>query len=173
MLGLETTESPHNPILELLHLPAPSADADLLTHTKASSRPGSPLEPDEEGSDTEPEDALGSSDGDGDATEDEFKSDERSDQDQGVKPSLVARSDQLATGNFLLKRPRRCYDGAPVRPGPAVSVPPSINRFLRDYQREGVQFFYERYCEGRGGVLGDDMGLGTSNNIVACSRMNS
>lgn len=152
---------------------APSADADLLTHSKASSRPGSPLEPNEEGSDTEPEDVLGSSDCDGDATEDEFMSDERSDQDQGVKPNLVARSDQLATGKFLLKRPKKCYHGTLVKPSPAVSVPASINRFLRDYQREGIQFFYERYCEGRGGILGDDMGLGTSNNIVACSRMNS
>jgi DNA excision repair protein ERCC-6-like 2 len=41
-----------------------------------------------------------------------------------------------------------------------VQVNPAINRWLRDYQREGVQFFYERYKEDRGGILGDDMGLG-------------
>lgn len=43
-----------------------------------------------------------------------------------------------------------------------IQVPSSINCYLRDYQREGVQFFYDRYKEGRGGILGDDMGLGKS-----------
>ena len=38
-------------------------------------------------------------------------------------------------------------------------IPGPINCFLRQYQRDGVQFFYDRYKEGRGGVLGDDMGL--------------
>ncbi|KAI9057519.1 hypothetical protein FKP32DRAFT_1681383 [Trametes sanguinea] len=41
-----------------------------------------------------------------------------------------------------------------------VKVPKSINAFLREYQRDGVRFFWNRYKEGRGGVLGDDMGLG-------------
>lgn len=43
-----------------------------------------------------------------------------------------------------------------------IQVTSAINRWLRDYQREGVEFFYERYKEGRGGILGDDMGLGVS-----------
>ena len=38
-------------------------------------------------------------------------------------------------------------------------VPWKINTFLRDYQREGIRFFFKRYQEGRGGLLGDDMGL--------------
>jgi DNA excision repair protein ERCC-6-like 2 len=41
-----------------------------------------------------------------------------------------------------------------------ISVPGSISRYLREYQREGIKFLYERWKEGRGGVLGDDMGLG-------------
>lgn len=41
----------------------------------------------------------------------------------------------------------------------ANKVPGSINTFLREYQRDGVRFFWERYHEGRGGLLGDDMGL--------------
>lgn len=146
-------------------MPPSDPDPGPLTQNSAACEPESGhllQEPNEEGSDTEPEIALGDSD-DGDATEDDLRSDEGASQDQGVKPNLVARPDQLATGSFRPKRPKRCYDGTPVKPGPAVSVPPSINKFLRDYQREGVQFFYERYCEGRGGVLGDDMGLGTSN----------
>lgn len=40
-----------------------------------------------------------------------------------------------------------------------VRIPGPINGFLRKYQRDGIQFFYDRYKEGRGGVLGDDMGL--------------
>lgn len=47
----------------------------------------------------------------------------------------------------------------PLRLDSGVEVPSSINKFLREYQRDGVQFFYERWKEGRGGVLGDDMGL--------------
>ncbi|KAG6837763.1 hypothetical protein H0H93_001690 [Arthromyces matolae] len=40
-----------------------------------------------------------------------------------------------------------------------IAVPASINTYLRDYQRDGVRFFYKQYSEGRGGLLGDDMGL--------------
>jgi SNF2 family DNA or RNA helicase len=38
-------------------------------------------------------------------------------------------------------------------------VPAAINTYLREYQREGVRFFWDLYDEGRGGLLGDDMGL--------------
>lgn len=40
-----------------------------------------------------------------------------------------------------------------------IKVPSTLNVFLRDYQREGIRFFYDRYKENRGGLLGDDMGL--------------
>ncbi|KAJ7145823.1 P-loop containing nucleoside triphosphate hydrolase protein [Mycena epipterygia] len=43
-----------------------------------------------------------------------------------------------------------------------IQVPAPINTYLRDYQREGVKFFWERYNEGRGALLGDDMGAATS-----------
>lgn len=39
-------------------------------------------------------------------------------------------------------------------------VPYTINRYLRDYQREGVKFIYDSYMKSRGCILGDDMGLG-------------
>ncbi|KAJ3532277.1 hypothetical protein NM688_g7446 [Phlebia brevispora] len=48
-----------------------------------------------------------------------------------------------------------------------IQVPASINTFLRDYQREGVQFFWKRYNEGNGGLLGDDMGLGKTIQVIA------
>ncbi|KAF8890663.1 P-loop containing nucleoside triphosphate hydrolase protein [Infundibulicybe gibba] len=38
-------------------------------------------------------------------------------------------------------------------------VPAAINTYLRDYQREGIKFLWNQYQEGRGGLLGDDMGL--------------
>lgn len=39
-------------------------------------------------------------------------------------------------------------------------VPYTINRYLRDYQREGIRFMYSNYICSRGCILGDDMGLG-------------
>lgn len=41
-----------------------------------------------------------------------------------------------------------------------VKVPYTINRYLRDYQREGIKFLYNNYIRSRGCILGDDMGLG-------------
>ncbi|XP_048852240.1 DNA excision repair protein ERCC-6-like 2 isoform X2 [Brienomyrus brachyistius] len=47
------------------------------------------------------------------------------------------------------------------------SVPYTINRYLRDYQREGVRFIYNSYARSRGCILGDDMGLGKTIQIIA------
>ena len=44
-----------------------------------------------------------------------------------------------------------------------LSVPATINRYLRDYQRDGVCFLFRQYAQGLGGILGDDM---VSGNIV-------
>lgn len=88
--------------------------------------------------------------------------------DRGSKPRIIPRADQVPTGKLILKRPSKSYDGTPIPPllpGERHSVPATINRYLRDYQRAGVRFFYERWCEGRGGVLGDDMGLGECNTV--------
>jgi SNF2 family DNA or RNA helicase len=40
-----------------------------------------------------------------------------------------------------------------------TKIPAAINTYLRDYQRDGVRFLWRQYNEGRGGLLGDDMGL--------------
>lgn len=51
--------------------------------------------------------------------------------------------------------------GEPLRLGAGesdVSIPAPLNRYLKSYQREGVRFFYQKYAEGRGAILGDDMG---------------
>ncbi|KAJ6619061.1 P-loop containing nucleoside triphosphate hydrolase protein [Mycena sp. CBHHK59/15] len=74
------------------------------------------------------------------------------------------------------QRPR---PGFPVPPGQTllgpmvldvrqgIKVPAAINTYLREYQRDGVKFFWERYKEGRGGLLGDDMGLGKTIQVIS------
>ncbi|XP_062369149.1 DNA excision repair protein ERCC-6-like 2 [Cinclus cinclus] len=61
-------------------------------------------------------------------------------------------------------------------PSPAVafklsdngdSIPYTINRYLRDYQREGAQFLYRHYANKRGCILGDDMGLGKTIQVIS------
>ena len=42
----------------------------------------------------------------------------------------------------------------------AMQVPASVNRHLRDYQRDGVRFLHRQFSQGKGGILADDMGLG-------------
>ena len=42
------------------------------------------------------------------------------------------------------------------------TVPAPIAKWLRHYQVEGVDFMYSLWKSGRGGILGDDMGLGSS-----------
>uniref|UniRef100_UPI0037E9863E DNA excision repair protein ERCC-6-like 2 n=1 Tax=Semicossyphus pulcher TaxID=241346 RepID=UPI0037E9863E len=45
-------------------------------------------------------------------------------------------------------------------------VPYTINRYLRDYQREGIRFIYNSYVHSRGCILGDDMGLGKTVQVI-------
>lgn len=49
----------------------------------------------------------------------------------------------------------------------SVKVPAAINTYLREYQRDGVKFFWRQYKEGRGGLLGDDMGLGKTIQVIS------
>lgn len=46
------------------------------------------------------------------------------------------------------------------------TIPFTINRYLRDYQREGAQFLYGHFIQGRGCILGDDMGLGKTVQVL-------
>lgn len=46
-------------------------------------------------------------------------------------------------------------------------IPYTINRYLRDYQREGAQFLYGHFIQGRGCILGDDMGLGKTVQVIS------
>ncbi|EAW92637.1 ERCC excision repair 6 like 2 [Homo sapiens] len=47
------------------------------------------------------------------------------------------------------------------------SIPYTINRYLRDYQREGTRFLYGHYIHGGGCILGDDMGLGKTVQVIS------
>eukprot|EP00321_Phaeocystis_globosa_P000207 CAMPEP_0118825914 /NCGR_PEP_ID=MMETSP1162-20130426/11609_1 /TAXON_ID=33656 /ORGANISM="Phaeocystis Sp, Strain CCMP2710" /LENGTH=899 /DNA_ID=CAMNT_0006756611 /DNA_START=21 /DNA_END=2716 /DNA_ORIENTATION=- len=46
-------------------------------------------------------------------------------------------------------------------------IPASVNKHLRPYQREGVEWMWNQYARGRGGLLGDDMGLGKTVQTIA------
>ena len=46
-----------------------------------------------------------------------------------------------------------------------------MNRYLRDYQRDGVRFLYQHYSENTGAILGDDMGLGKTVQVVFISLL--
>lgn len=48
-------------------------------------------------------------------------------------------------------------------------VPYTINRYLRNYQREGVRFIYNNYIRSSGCILGDDMGLGKTVQVKSTS----
>ncbi|KAL2079540.1 hypothetical protein ACEWY4_025284 [Coilia grayii] len=48
-----------------------------------------------------------------------------------------------------------------------LQVPYTINRYLRDYQREGVKFIFDNYMKSRGCILGDDMGLGKTVQVIS------
>lgn len=63
------------------------------------------------------------------------------------RPGFALRDGQKFLTAFVLSREK------------GIMVPAAINTYLREYQREGVQFFWNLYNEGRGGLLGDDMGL--------------
>ncbi|KAG8215230.1 RAD26-like SNF2 family DNA-dependent ATPase [Butyriboletus roseoflavus] len=63
------------------------------------------------------------------------------------RPGFPLREGQKYLGSFVLNRDK------------GIKVPATINTYLREYQREGVKFFWDLYDGGQGGLLGDDMGL--------------
>ncbi|KAG8970385.1 hypothetical protein FRC05_000631 [Tulasnella sp. 425] len=66
------------------------------------------------------------------------------------RPAFKPSADQQLKGPLILGLDSE---------GRELSVPRCVAMYLRPYQEEGVRFFWERYKEGRGGILGDDMGL--------------
>ncbi|KZT66739.1 hypothetical protein DAEQUDRAFT_767712 [Daedalea quercina L-15889] len=91
----------------------------------------------------------------GSETESDAEGEEDSDQILQPRPAFV-----IAPGKKSLR---------PMTLDSNHRVPWRINTFMRDYQREGIRFLFERYKEGRGGLLGDDMGLGTLRTRARCT----
>ncbi|KAF4588687.1 hypothetical protein EYR40_010240 [Pleurotus pulmonarius] len=82
------------------------------------------------------------------------------------KPSIEADAKHDEPPKNLSPRPNFPIPDGQSALGPlildeklGVKVPSSINTFLREYQRDGIRFFYDRYKDDSGGLLGDDMGL--------------
>ena len=63
------------------------------------------------------------------------------------RPGFSLRPGQVPSKAFILDAEK------------GIKIPAPINTYLRDYQRDGVKFLWRQYSEGRGGLLGDDMGL--------------
>ncbi|GAA6011499.1 hypothetical protein JCM10207_002640 [Rhodosporidiobolus poonsookiae] len=76
---------------------------------------------------------------------------------KGRPKFMLTDAKQAKTGPHLLSRD----------PGDKAQIPAPINKFLRPYQREGVEFLYGQYQKGLGGILGDDMGLGKTIQVIA------
>ncbi|KAF7307755.1 RAD26-like SNF2 family DNA-dependent ATPase [Mycena kentingensis (nom. inval.)] len=95
------------------------------------------------------------------ATESESETESESDYDgpplkgSEPRPDFALEPGQKRLGAFVLDEEKR------------IKVPSAINTYLRPYQREGIQFFYERYKKGMGALLGDDMGLGKTIQIIS------
>ncbi|KAG9331480.1 hypothetical protein JZ751_018880 [Albula glossodonta] len=92
--------------------------------------------------------------------------DEDEEEEEGDEGMVVLAKLQKAALS-LYEKP--LFHNSQVPPGASVpfalsctgeSIPYTINRYLRDYQREGAKFIYNSYARGRGCILGDDMGLG-------------
>jgi hypothetical protein len=68
------------------------------------------------------------------------------------RPAFDPPVAQQALGPLLLEANA---DGSGL---PPTFVNRHINCQLREYQRDGVRFLWSRYRDGKGGILGDDMG---------------
>ncbi|XP_041475305.1 DNA excision repair protein ERCC-6-like 2 [Lytechinus variegatus] len=74
------------------------------------------------------------------------------------KPNFPGKSDTSSKESLTLSSPGR---------RPVIQVPGTINRYLREYQREGIKFLFGHYKNDRGAILGDDMGLGKTVQVIA------
>lgn len=87
--------------------------------------------------------------------------------------STKGQNARTSSPHFEDERP--LFHSTQMPPGPSepfllsgsdVKVPYTINRYLRDYQREGIKFIHHNYAKSRGCILGDDMGLGKTVQVI-------
>ena len=114
--------------------------------------------------------------------EEEAEAEEEEEEEEDLEDELVEDEDELEPG-FAEQWPKLkaepCAPYAPLPLGPRPrhvdgSIYPAeaelnanVNQYLRDYQREGVQWLWKQYEGDRGGILGDEMGLGKTVQVAA------
>ncbi|KAI6143539.1 hypothetical protein EDD17DRAFT_208859 [Pisolithus thermaeus] len=102
----------------------------------------------ESGSEAEPVQVPPANEADDSETESEDEVDLVANPSFSPRPGFPLVPGQLPLGPLMLDRAK------------GIMVPAAINTYLREYQRDGVRFFWELYDRDKGGLLGDDMGLG-------------
>ncbi|XP_066460179.1 DNA excision repair protein ERCC-6-like 2 [Eleutherodactylus coqui] len=80
--------------------------------------------------------------------------------------SSMFDDEDLEKPHFQGKKPSAPAEDFPLSEA-GVCIPYTINRYLRDYQREGVRFLYDHYVRSTGCILGDDMGLGKTVQVIS------
>jgi hypothetical protein len=99
--------------------------------------------------------------------------------ERAARKEIIAQEDMLA--GALWRSAPKAKPPAPVSPRGAVPAssaasPPSVNDFavrgdinvqLHPYQREGINFLYERHVNAKGCLLADEMGLGKTVQVSA------
>ncbi|KAI5985016.1 RAD26-like SNF2 family DNA-dependent ATPase [Pisolithus albus] len=106
-------------------------------------------------SDAEPAQVPLAEDADDSETESEDDADLVANPLFSPRPGFPLAPGELPLGPLILDRAK------------GIRVPAAINTYLREYQRDGVRFFWELYDQGRGGLLGDDMGLGKTIQVIS------
>ncbi|KAM3867457.1 DNA excision repair protein ERCC-6-like 2 [Diretmus argenteus] len=103
----------------------------------------------------------------------EMREEEEEDKEEAIPVSKLRRPD---LNHFTQEKPlfpsslTHAGDCEPLKLSQSgaggENVPYTINRYLRDYQREGIKFIYDNYISSRGCILGDDMGLGKTVQVI-------
>ncbi|KPV71875.1 uncharacterized protein RHOBADRAFT_56261 [Rhodotorula graminis WP1] len=89
---------------------------------------------------------------------------------KGTKPVTWPQPVRKGRPKFMLESSQQKNMGAHLLsqdPSDKTQIPAPLNRFLRQYQREGAEFLYSQFKKGLGGILGDDMGLGKTIQVIA------
>lgn len=140
--------------------------------------------PDSDDSATEDEDILFSQTSSKFVADDDSATEEE-DEEYGMTTKRKTVDEDSATEddeeeyNMIVEEGLKPRPGFPLPPGKQpsgslvldtcndIKVPASINTHLREYQRDGVRFFWNQYNQSMGGLLGDDMGLGKTIQVIS------
>uniref|UniRef100_A0A8D3CQV3 Excision repair cross-complementation group 6-like 2 n=1 Tax=Scophthalmus maximus TaxID=52904 RepID=A0A8D3CQV3_SCOMX len=82
-----------------------------------------------------------------------------------MRPDLNEFTQEKPVFPSIITEPRLCVP-LELSDADGDRVPYTINRYLRDYQREGIRFIYNNYTCPSGCILGDDMGLGKTVQVI-------